>query len=244
MIGSLTDQLGYTPEERADMGAASVGDLYTADSVFEFERTRIFSRSWSLAATTEELAAPGSFVTVRSGGAPLLIVRDQSGTLRAFHNICRHRGITLLEGAGTLGRFMTCPYHQWSYGLDGDLTRVPQHEEQFPALDQCSLGLHGAQVAQWQGLGPKARQPMPHTGRKPQSRRSTEGGSSPTATSKASSAFSQNGRCVGRSLRSLSMSAATGGGAVRPIREALAIDPFDECPVCRQIGHGLLTEVS
>jgi phenylpropionate dioxygenase-like ring-hydroxylating dioxygenase large terminal subunit len=100
----------------------------------------------------EQLATPGSYVTATVQGVPLAVVRDQDGVVRAFHNICRHRGITLLEGTGTLGRFMTCPYHQWSYGLDGTLTRVPQQSDQFPDLATCELGLVGAQVAEWQGM--------------------------------------------------------------------------------------------
>jgi phenylpropionate dioxygenase-like ring-hydroxylating dioxygenase large terminal subunit len=152
MVSLATDALGYSAEDRAGMGAGSFGDLYTSDSVLSHERARLFSRSWCLAAAAEELAAPGSFVTLNPGGTPLIVVRDQLGELRAFHNVCRHRGITLLEGSGQLGRFMTCPYHQWSYGLDGELARVPQQEEQFPGLDRCSLGLHDAQVAEWRGM--------------------------------------------------------------------------------------------
>jgi phenylpropionate dioxygenase-like ring-hydroxylating dioxygenase large terminal subunit len=144
--------LGYSEEERSQLGADSVGDLYTADSVLRLERLRLFSRCWALVATTEELDQPGSYVTTKSGGTPLVVLRDQDGVLRAFHNVCRHRGITLLEGSGSLGRFMTCPYHQWSYSLQGDLTRVPQGPEQFPGLDKCSLGLHDAQVAEWCGM--------------------------------------------------------------------------------------------
>ena len=103
-------------------------------------------------ASAEEVATPGSYVTASVGGIPLAVVRDQDGSLRAFHNICRHRGITLLEGSGSLGRFMTCPYHQWSYALNGDLVRVPQEPEQFAGLDRLRLGLIGAQVAEWQGM--------------------------------------------------------------------------------------------
>ena len=152
MNGVPTDALGYTEEERLSMGSTTLGGLYTESSVLAFERSQIFDHSWSIVADGEELATPGSYVTATVQNAPLAVVRDWSGTLRAFHNICRHRGITLLEGSGTLGRFMTCPYHQWSYGLDGNLVRVPQQREQFPDLHTCSLGLRPAQVAEWGGM--------------------------------------------------------------------------------------------
>ncbi|HEY2214958.1 MAG TPA: aromatic ring-hydroxylating dioxygenase subunit alpha, partial [Acidimicrobiales bacterium] len=152
MISLTTDPLGYSPAQHQQLGTSVFGDLYTDDRVLKREQARVFASSWSLVAATEEVQEPGSYLTGTIAGAPIAVVRDRDGTLRAFHNVCRHRGITLLEGAGTLGRFMTCPYHQWSYGLDGDLARVPQETEQFAGLDKCSLGLHGAQIAEWSGM--------------------------------------------------------------------------------------------
>jgi phenylpropionate dioxygenase-like ring-hydroxylating dioxygenase large terminal subunit len=152
MISVTTDPLGFSPEQHRQLGTTSFGDLYTDARVLERERTHLFATSWSLVASTEELQEAGSFITCTIAGAPIAVVRDRDGTLRAFHNICRHRGITLLEGTGVLGRFMTCPYHQWSYALNGDLARVPQDAEQFVDLDRCALGLHGAQVAEWSGM--------------------------------------------------------------------------------------------
>ena len=146
-----TDALGYTDAARRAMGVDTVGGLYTNASVLAFERSHLFTRAWSVVADSEELASPGSYVTVKVQNVPLVIVRDQEMLLRAFHNVCRHRGITLLEGSGTLGRFMTCPYHQWSYALDGTLARVPQ-PDQFPDLLSCGLGLHPAQVEEWHGM--------------------------------------------------------------------------------------------
>jgi choline monooxygenase len=147
-----TDALGYTESLRRSMGAGTLGGLYTEADVLAFERARLFAHSWSLVADGAQLSSPGSYVTANVHGSPLAIVRDQDGALRAFHNVCRHRGITLLEGAGIAGRFMTCPYHQWTYALDGQLVRVPQEHDQFPDLPAGALGLHGAQVAEWQGM--------------------------------------------------------------------------------------------
>jgi phenylpropionate dioxygenase-like ring-hydroxylating dioxygenase large terminal subunit len=151
-VNGDTDALGYADGERLRLGARTLGELYTEADVLAFERAHLFDRSWSIVATDEQLAAPGSYVTATVQNAPLAIVRDASGTLRAFHNICRHRGITLLEGSGKLGRFMTCPYHQWSYALNGDLVKVPQQGDQFPELTPCTQGLHEASVAEWGGM--------------------------------------------------------------------------------------------
>ena len=142
----LYDAAGY-----AVLGATSLASLYTDEDVLAAERARLFSRSWVLVADAHELSAPGSYVTGSAGGIPLAIVRGRDDTLRTFHNVCRHRGITLLEGSGCVGRFMTCPYHQWSYATTGELAHVPQ-EEQFDALDRCGLGLVPGQVAEWGGM--------------------------------------------------------------------------------------------
>jgi Rieske 2Fe-2S family protein len=118
--------------------------------VLAAEQQRVFARSWALVASVEQLAA-GQYVTATVGGAPIVVWRDSDGTFRGFHNLCRHRGITLLSGDGPLGRFVTCPYHQWSYALDGALARVPQLE-QFPDLDPAEWGLRPAPLVEWHGM--------------------------------------------------------------------------------------------
>jgi choline monooxygenase len=143
---ALYDASGY-----AALGASSLAALYTDVAVLSAERTRLFSRTWALVADAAELAAPGSYVTASAGGIPLAVVRGSDGVLRAFHNVCRHRGITLLEGSGNVGRFMTCPYHQWSYATTGELARLPQ-EDQFSSVDRYALGLVPAQVGEWGGM--------------------------------------------------------------------------------------------
>ncbi|HWE69275.1 MAG TPA: aromatic ring-hydroxylating dioxygenase subunit alpha [Acidimicrobiales bacterium] len=127
-------------------------DWYTSPALLEVERRRLFDRSWSLVGTAEAVAGPGAFLTATVGTSPLLVVRGRDGVLRAFHNLCRHRGVPLVEGAGHCGRFLTCPYHQWSYELGGDLVRVPQADTQFPDMDAAEWGLHPAAVAVWKGM--------------------------------------------------------------------------------------------
>ena len=76
---------------------------------------------------------------------------DDDGTRRAFHNMCRHRGMVMLGGSGTC-RAIRCDYHAWRYGLDGSLRVVPQRADQFPDMDPDDLGLLPAAVAEWEGL--------------------------------------------------------------------------------------------
>jgi choline monooxygenase len=133
-------------------GLACTGDLYCSEEMLRAERDRVFSRSWALVGVVEDVAEVGSYITASVGDVPIVVLRDGDGKLRAFHNLCRHRGITLLEGAGIVGRHITCPYHQWSFGLEGDLVRVPQGAEQFPTLDLSSWGLLPAAVSDWHGM--------------------------------------------------------------------------------------------
>ncbi len=85
------------------------------------------------------LAEPGAYIAREAAGTPLLAVRDENGTVRAFRNACRHRGMQVAEGSGCKKAF-ACRYHGWTYGLDGALKRIP-HEEGFPGLDKATHGL-------------------------------------------------------------------------------------------------------
>ena len=150
MIAPPPAALGWTGADLAGIGAHSLGDLYTSPEVWRAEQRAVFARAWTLAAASEDLA-PGEYTTLTAGGAPLVVLRDRAGHCRAFHNLCRHRGLPVLEGSGALGRYITCPYHQWSFTTAGDLANVPQ-PEQFPDLDPARLGLLPAAVAEWHGM--------------------------------------------------------------------------------------------
>ena len=97
----------------------------TSPSFFELEQRLIFRRSWVLAGYTHELANPGDMRPIEVAGIPLLMVRDEAGDIRVFQNVCRHRGARLLD-AGCQGKqSIVCPYHSWTYSLDGRLQRRP-----------------------------------------------------------------------------------------------------------------------
>jgi phenylpropionate dioxygenase-like ring-hydroxylating dioxygenase large terminal subunit len=123
---------------------------YTSQEWFDLEQERLFERCWAFAGMEHELADDGDYLTVAVGRVPIVVVRTEHG-LRAFHNLCRHRGAQLLEGRGNVGRSISCFYHRWRYGLDGRLTGVPQRD-QFPGLCTDDLGLLPASVSTAAGM--------------------------------------------------------------------------------------------
>jgi choline monooxygenase len=120
---------------------------YTDSEVFELERERLFARSWQYAGHVGELAQPGSYFTLRTGDVPLVVVRDRDGELRAFINVCRHRGAEVVSGAGRCTT-LQCHYHAWTYGLDGALRAAPRSDGD-PGFDRETLGLRPALVDTW-----------------------------------------------------------------------------------------------
>jgi len=127
-------------------------EMYFDDAWFKREQRELFDQSWVFAGTTSELANPGDFVTARFMDHALFVVRDREDRLRAFHNICRHRCSEVLEGRGNTGNSIVCPYHRWTYSLDGTLRGVTNEDPLFPGLDRGSLGLHPASVGEYRGL--------------------------------------------------------------------------------------------
>jgi phenylpropionate dioxygenase-like ring-hydroxylating dioxygenase large terminal subunit len=84
------------------------------------ERELLFAHAWQYAGHAGQLAEPGSYFTLRAGDVPLVVVRDREGELRAFVNVCRHRGAEVVSGEGRCTT-LQCHYHAWTYGLDGEL---------------------------------------------------------------------------------------------------------------------------
>jgi phenylpropionate dioxygenase-like ring-hydroxylating dioxygenase large terminal subunit len=120
---------------------------YTDPAVLEIERERIFRRSWQYVARQDEVAESGSFVATRVGDVPVVLVRDEEGTLRAFLNVCRHRGSLVCEGSGKRAT-LQCPYHAWTYGLDGKLVAAPRFAREG-GTDHERLGLVQLSLDTW-----------------------------------------------------------------------------------------------
>ncbi len=122
-------------------------DWYSDPAVLRLERDRIFRRAWQYAGRADQVAEPGCFFTCDAAGIPIVIVRDKDGALRAFLNVCRHRGSLVCEGEGRRDA-LQCPYHAWTYGLDGSLRAAPRADRE-PGFDRSELGLVPAQVDVW-----------------------------------------------------------------------------------------------
>jgi choline monooxygenase len=120
---------------------------YSDPTVLTLERERIFRRAWQYVGHTGEVAEPGSFATTRVGDVPVLLVRDEDDTLRAFLNVCRHRGSLVCKGSGRRST-LQCPYHAWTYGLDGRLITAPRANREG-GLDTEELGLVRLELETW-----------------------------------------------------------------------------------------------
>jgi carnitine monooxygenase subunit len=122
-------------------------DWYSDPSVLRLERERIFRGTWQYAGRVDQAAEPGAYFTCDLGGVPIVVVRGEDGALRAFLNVCRHRGSLVCEGEGKRAS-LQCPYHAWTYGLDGSLRAAPR-SDLVPGFEQDELGLLPASVDTW-----------------------------------------------------------------------------------------------
>lgn len=121
--------------------AASPVERYLSPERFERERERVLRRLPSVLAHASELPQPHSFVRRELAGLPVLLTRDGDGEARAFLNVCRHRGMRLVEAESGCKRRFSCPYHAWTYDTAGALVGVTHGEAGFPGLDRDALGL-------------------------------------------------------------------------------------------------------
>jgi glycine betaine catabolism A len=132
------------------------GDYYVSDMIFASEQERIFEDMWFCAVRSADLASPGKFRKVQVGRESVLLVRGRDGLLRAFLNVCRHRGAQLCtEAEGELKRSLRCPYHSWTYALDGKLMAAPNiaslTDETGAAIDRYKYGLVPVALTEWLG---------------------------------------------------------------------------------------------
>ena len=135
---------------------------YRSPEFFQAERREIFARSWLLVGHVSQLREPGDYVSMMIAGEPIAVVRGKDGELRAFSNVCRHRAARVLDGAGNCGKAMRCPYHGWTYGLDGRLLAIPE-KTGFPGFDKDANGLWPLSVGVAAGFvfGSLAPDPVP-----------------------------------------------------------------------------------
>ena len=131
-----------------EQGYTLPADWYTDPHIFAQEKTRIFRHSWQYVGLTEQVAQPGDFFTCTLGDVPIVVTRDESGTLRAFINICRHRGSELVLQECGQRKTLQCHYHAWTYNLDGSLRSAPGMKDEI-GFDPAQFSLRGAQLSTW-----------------------------------------------------------------------------------------------
>ena len=128
------------------------GWSYANEELLELEKELLFRQSWQLVGHECELAEPGAYLTLDVAGERALVVRGREGVLRAFHNVCRHRGSRVVAAErGTCRGVITCPFHAWSYNLDGSL-RGAARPRTLPPLDPVQWGLKPIELELWQGF--------------------------------------------------------------------------------------------
>lgn len=132
---------------RLDRGVTLPFEWFSDPQVFRLEQRRVFADSWLYAGVADWVAEPGQFFTARAGLVPIVVVRDEGGNLNAFVNICRHRATEVAEGRGKR-MSLQCPYHAWTYGLDGCLRTAPRSERE-PDFDRADFGLVPVAVDTW-----------------------------------------------------------------------------------------------
>jgi Rieske 2Fe-2S family protein len=127
------------------------GRYYTDERVFALEQAKIFEDMWFCAIRGSDIPNPGDFRTVQVGSESLLISRSRRGEVRAFFNVCRHRGAQICtEESGTVKRAFQCPYHAWTYDLDGKLIAAPNLTK-MPDIDRVQYGLRSVHLREWLG---------------------------------------------------------------------------------------------
>lgn len=128
------------------------GRYYTAPEVMAEEGERIFRSRWVCAGRAAAVAEPGDYLLVEIAGESVIVLRDRAGELRALYNVCRHRGTRLIEEPrGRLSETIQCPYHAWTYGLDGRLVGAP-HMQEVEGFDKGDYRLHSVALDIWEGF--------------------------------------------------------------------------------------------
>jgi phenylpropionate dioxygenase-like ring-hydroxylating dioxygenase large terminal subunit len=146
---SAMDDLKANTSLPFDKARAMSPSVYTDHNFLDAELSKIFSRDWFCVGRADALAKPGDYLTLDLADQPILVLRDNTDKLRAMSNVCRHRMSTLLEGRGSI-RAIVCPYHAWTYNLDGTLRGAPAMD-QNTAFCKSDVVLPNVACEEWLG---------------------------------------------------------------------------------------------
>jgi Rieske 2Fe-2S family protein len=133
-------------------GAKTLPQRYfVSPEVLAEEEEKIFSQHWLLMGHQSQIPAADDYFVQETAGESIIIARDRSGVVRGFYNVCRHRGTRLCEDLGGHSSTIQCPYHAWTYGLDGRLIGSP-HMDEVPGFDRSQYSLHPVNLGLWEGF--------------------------------------------------------------------------------------------
>src|SRR5881398_1395186 len=133
-------------------GAKTLEQKYfVSPGVFAQEQEKIFSKKWVLVGHQSQIAKPADYFVQEVANESLIIIRDQRSAIRGFYNVCRHRGTRLREGRNGHLSAIQCPYHAWTYGLDGRLIGAP-HMDEVPGFDKADYSLRAVNLGMWEGF--------------------------------------------------------------------------------------------
>ena len=140
------------PQEAASDSAKSLPQkFFVSQEIFTEEQQRIFSKQWLFVGHQSQIANAGDYFVQRVNGESLIVIRDKNREIHAFFNVCRHRGSRLIENDSGNCATIQCPYHAWTYGLDGRLAGAP-HMDDVPRFDKADYPLHSVNLGIWEGF--------------------------------------------------------------------------------------------
>lgn len=126
-------------------------DYFVSAETFGGEQEKIFAKQWLLVGHQSQIASRGDYFLASVAGENLIIARDQTSTIRCFYNVCRHRGTRLCEDSSGHKSAIQCPYHAWTYALDGRLVGAP-HMDEMPGFNKADFSLHPVSLGQSEGF--------------------------------------------------------------------------------------------
>lgn len=138
----------YNPDAPTSTASTPPSSWYTDPRIFELEQRTVFSQTWQLVGRTAQLRVPGDYLTSDIGGEPILVVRGSDNIVRGFFNVCRHHAAAVMTQAEGKAENLRCPYHGWTYSLEGALILAPE----FGGVDNFDRGENGlvpVEIAVW-----------------------------------------------------------------------------------------------
>jgi choline monooxygenase len=139
----------YNDDLPLEQASTIPGSWYTDPRIVDLEGDAVFANNWQVIGRTDQVAPPGHYITAEVAGEPIVVVRGQDGVLRAFFNVCRHHAAAVMTEAQGSASLLRCPYHGWTYALDGSLKGIPEFDG-VAGYDRSSNGLVPVRVGEWE----------------------------------------------------------------------------------------------